>query len=93
MRRGGLPTREEAARRDERLLEVAMRLFMENGFDGTSIDAVAEAAGIGKPTLYARYRDKRDLFEAVLTKRIDEWIACRFPPKFDPRGTDFSTEN
>jgi TetR/AcrR family transcriptional regulator, mexJK operon transcriptional repressor len=27
---------------------------MERGFDGTSIDAVAEAAGIGKSTVYAR---------------------------------------
>jgi AcrR family transcriptional regulator len=62
-------------RRDERLLEVATRLFMENGFDATSIDAVAEEAGVGKPTLYARYRDKGELFGAVLRARIDEWIA------------------
>lgn len=74
-KRGGRPTREEAARRDQRLLDVATRLFMERGFDGTSIDAVAEEAGVGKPTLYARYRDKRELFEAVLAARIDEWIA------------------
>jgi AcrR family transcriptional regulator len=75
VRRGGRPTREEAARRDARLLEVAVRLFMENGYDGTSMDAVAEAAGIGKPTLYSRYRDKRDLFEAVLTERIEQWLS------------------
>ncbi|MGA2054112.1 MAG: TetR family transcriptional regulator, partial [Bradyrhizobium sp.] len=43
---GGRPTREEAEARDVRLLEVATHLFMERGFDGTSIDAVAEAAGI-----------------------------------------------
>lgn len=73
-RRGGRPTREEAARRDVRLLEVATRLFMEHGYDGASMDAVAEAAGVGKPTLYHRYKDKRDLFEAVLTDRINEWL-------------------
>lgn len=75
VRRGGRPTREEAARRDVRLLEAATRLFMENGYDGTSMDAVADAAGVGKPTLYHRYKDKRDLFEAVLTARIDEWLS------------------
>jgi AcrR family transcriptional regulator len=75
VRRGGRPTREEAARRDIRLLDVATRLFMENGFEGTSMDAVAEAAGVGKPTLYHRYKDKRDLFEAVLTARINEWLS------------------
>jgi AcrR family transcriptional regulator len=57
------------------LLDVATSLFMERGFDGTSIDAVAEAAGVSKPTVYARYRDKRDLFVAVLRGRIRKWLA------------------
>jgi TetR/AcrR family transcriptional regulator, mexJK operon transcriptional repressor len=74
VRRGGRPTREEAALRDIRLLDVATRLFMEHGYEGTSMDAVAEMAGVGKPTLYSRYRDKRDLFEAVLTARINDWL-------------------
>jgi TetR/AcrR family transcriptional regulator, mexJK operon transcriptional repressor len=72
---GGRPTREEAEARDMRLLDVATRLFMERGFDGTSIDAVAEAAGVSKPTVYARYHDKRDLFAAVLRGRIRRWLA------------------
>jgi TetR/AcrR family transcriptional regulator, mexJK operon transcriptional repressor len=72
---GGRPTREEAELRDARLLDVATSLFMERGFDGTSIDAVAEAAGVSKPTVYARYRDKRDLFAAVLRGRIRTWLA------------------
>ena len=72
---GGRPTREEAEARDVRLLEVATKLFMERGFDGTSIDAVAEAAGVSKPTVYARYHDKRDLFAAVLRGRIRKWLA------------------
>jgi TetR/AcrR family transcriptional repressor of mexJK operon len=74
-RSGGRPTREKAEARDVRLLDVATSLFMERGFDGTSIDAVAEAAGVGKPTVYARYRDKRDLFAAVLRGRIRRWLA------------------
>ncbi|MER2196675.1 TetR/AcrR family transcriptional regulator [Methylobacterium brachiatum] len=72
---GGRPTREGAARRDVRIVEVAMQLFIERGFDATTIDAVAEAAGVSKPTLYARYRDKRALFEAVLEQRVREWLA------------------
>jgi TetR/AcrR family transcriptional regulator, mexJK operon transcriptional repressor len=74
-RGGGRPTREEAVRRDARLLEVATRLFMERGFDCTSIDAVAETAGVSKPTVYARYHDKRDLFTAVLRATIQRWLA------------------
>jgi TetR/AcrR family transcriptional repressor of mexJK operon len=72
---GGRPTREEAVRRDARLLDVATRLFMERGFDCTSIDAVAETAGVSKPTVYARYHDKRDLFAAVLRATIQRWLA------------------
>jgi TetR/AcrR family transcriptional regulator, mexJK operon transcriptional repressor len=74
-RGGGRPTLEESVRRDARLLDVATNLFMERGFDGTSIDAVAEAAGVSKPTVYARYHDKRDLFAAVLRGRIARWLA------------------
>src|ERR1700722_15984463 len=74
-RGGGRPTREEAVRRDARLLEVATKLFMERGFDCTSIDAVAETAGVSKPTVYARYHDKRDLFTAVLRATIQLWLA------------------
>src|SRR6202165_4548623 len=72
---GGRPTREEAVKRDARLLDVATKLFMERGFDGTSIDAVAETAGVSKPTVYARYQDKRDLFVAVLRATIQRWLA------------------
>jgi TetR/AcrR family transcriptional regulator, mexJK operon transcriptional repressor len=67
---GGRPTREEAVRCDGRLLDFATKLFMERGFECTSIDVVAEAAGVSKPTVYAHYRDKRDLFAAVLRATI-----------------------
>jgi len=43
---------------------------MHQGFAGTSIDAVAEAAGVSKRTLYARYADKSALFGAVLRDLI-----------------------
>lgn len=72
---GGRPSRADAALRDERMIEIAAVMFMERGFDATTIDAVAETAGVGKPTLYARYRDKNALFAAVLRRQIDRWIA------------------
>lgn len=68
--RGGRPTKAAAAERDERLLEIATQMFMDNGFDATSMDRLAEAAAIGKATLYARYADKTALFAAVLRSRI-----------------------
>ncbi|HUI22186.1 MAG TPA: TetR/AcrR family transcriptional regulator [Methylocella sp.] len=67
---GGRPTKQAAAERDERLLEIAAQMFMEHGFDGTSMDRLAETAMIGKATLYARYADKGALFADVLRRRI-----------------------
>jgi AcrR family transcriptional regulator len=72
---GGRPSQEEALRRDARLVEIAAAMFMERGFDATTIDAVAEAANVGKATLYARYRDKAALFAAVFRRQIDRWLS------------------
>lgn len=72
---GGRPTREEAVRREERLLDVATAMFLDNGYDGTSMDAIAAASGTGKPSLYARYGDKRALFLAVLRHRVALWAS------------------
>ncbi|XVQ09450.1 aldo/keto reductase [Spirillospora sp. CA-255316] len=63
--RAGRPTSTEAARLTDRLRRAAVDTFLEHGYDGTTMEAVAQAAGITKSTLYARYPDKRTLFMAV----------------------------
>ena len=73
--RGGRPTKSAAIERDQRLIEVATRLFLDRGYDATSLDAVAEAARVSKPTVYARYGDKRGLFAEVLRREIARWLA------------------
>lgn len=45
-------------------------MFMEQGFDATTMDGLAEAAAVGKATLYARWADKTALFADVLRRRI-----------------------
>lgn len=73
-RRRGRPTRAEAERRQQELLDIAGAMFMKHGFDGTSIDSVAEAAAMSKRTLYARFGDKNELFSAVLRTLVDRWL-------------------
>ena len=73
-RHGGRPTLAEARRRQEHLLEVAGAMFMRFGYDGTSIEAVAEAAGMSKRTVYARYADKHALFSAVIRQLVERWL-------------------
>ncbi|UGQ12685.1 aldo/keto reductase [Yinghuangia sp. ASG 101] len=64
-RTGGRPTSTEAAELTERLRRAAFDTFLEHGYDATTMESVAQAAGITKGTLYSRYADKRALFIAV----------------------------
>ena len=59
---------------DEELLDKALDLFLEHGFERTSIDAITSAAGMAKRTVYLRYGDKETLFRAALERAIEEWI-------------------
>ncbi|MBO0662415.1 TetR/AcrR family transcriptional regulator C-terminal domain-containing protein [Jiella sp. MQZ9-1] len=72
--KGGRPTREEAARRHQAILDTATRLFLDKGFEGTSLETVADLAGVSKATVYAQYTDKRSLFSEVLRQRIAAWL-------------------
>lgn len=59
---------------NEELLDKALDLFLEHGFERTSIDAITAAAGMAKRTVYQRYGDKTALFKAALQRAIEEWI-------------------
>jgi AcrR family transcriptional regulator len=74
VRRGGRPTREQAAALEEKILAVATELFFSDGFGATSIEALAARAGISKRTFYARFRDKAELFRAVFRRLIARWL-------------------
>ncbi|MGI4748284.1 MAG: TetR/AcrR family transcriptional regulator [Janthinobacterium lividum] len=76
---GGRPKREDAEERDRRLLRIAAAMFESRGFEGTTIEALAEAAGVGKPTVYARFRNKTELFAAVFRKRVDVVLGMLAP--------------
>jgi AcrR family transcriptional regulator len=55
-----------AARRRRQLLDVAQEVFAEQGFHDTSMDDVAEAAGVTKPVLYQHFDSKRRLYLELL---------------------------
>ncbi len=86
-RGGGRPTRKNAEAIDARILAAAATLFIERGVDGTSLEAVAAAAAVSKPTLYARYADKAQLFTAVIRAHVSAAM-----PTFDGAGIGSSKE-
>jgi TetR/AcrR family transcriptional repressor of mexJK operon len=73
--RRGRPTQAEAKQLHHKLRKAAVTTFLNCGYDGTSMDAIAKAAGITRRTLYARYPDKRAVFLDVipwaLTRRTE----------------------
>ena len=61
-----MSTRLPAPRRRRQLLTVALRVFAERGYHSTSMNDVAEAAGVTKPVLYQHFRSKRALYLELL---------------------------
>lgn len=51
-----------------RILDAARRLFLERGFDGTTMDAVAQEADVAVPTVYAAFHSKRGLVAELLNR-------------------------
>jgi AcrR family transcriptional regulator len=68
--RFGRPPKELAGEVDARILDAARKVFLERGFEGASIDEIAEVARSGKRTIYVRFQDKRALFSEVVTQDI-----------------------
>src|SRR5438128_896920 len=75
--------RADAARNHERILCTAARLFGERGAECVSMDEVAEAAGVGKGTVFRRFGSRAALAQAVLSeheREFQEQIIRGCPP-------------
>ena len=70
------PTRaERQAQTRADLVDAAERLFSAQGFDATSLDAVADGAGYTKGAVYSNFASKEDLFFAVYERRVERYVA------------------
>lgn len=56
------------------ILDVAKRLFSQNGFDGVSMDQIAAEAGVSKLTVYSHFGDKESLFSAAIRAKCEEQL-------------------
>jgi len=60
-----------ASERRKQLIDIAMKLFSEQGFDGTSTREIAQAAGVNEAIIFRHFKTKEDLYWAVLADRIE----------------------
>ena len=69
-----------AEARRERIAEVAMEVFADKGYEGTSIGEIARAADITRPVVYDHFRDKKELYLWLLERernRAVEHVTAR----------------
>jgi len=61
-----------APARRAQLLDVARRVFARDGYRGTSMEAIAEAAGVTKPVLYQHFSSKHALYASLLEAELGQ---------------------
>ncbi|OLP62329.1 TetR family transcriptional regulator [Xaviernesmea oryzae] len=60
--------------KEERILEAALEVFATNGFRGSTIDQIAEVAGMSKPNLLYYFRTKEAMHRALIERVLDTWL-------------------
>lgn len=62
--------------RREQLVHVGRRLFARKGFEGTSVEEIAAAAGVSKPVIYEHFGGKEGLYAVVVDREIDALLSA-----------------
>ena len=67
-RRRGRPPKADAVDTKEMLLQAALALFADKGYEGTSVRDIARSVGLSESGLYAHFSGKRAIFDAVFAR-------------------------
>ncbi len=60
--------------KEEIILEAALDVFSQHGFKGSTIDQIAEVAGMSKPNLLYYFRTKEAIHRTLLDRVLDTWL-------------------
>lgn len=77
----------EAANLPDRLLDAALAAFSTKGYEGSTMEQIAKAAGASTKTLYARYANKAELMQAVVRRIVERTLANAIG-KIDAKGVE-----
>ena len=70
------------APKSERILEEALSLFAQRGYDGTGVDLIAKHVGIKGPSLYKHFTGKEDIMNLQIGfSALRLWQLCEIQPK------------
>ena len=73
-------------RNSDAILEAALDVFSQNGFRGTTLDQIADVAGLSKPNLLYYFPSKDAVYTALLARLLETWLdpLRAMNPKSDP---------
>lgn len=84
--------REQAEQTRQRVLDAAAMLFEERGFNGASVAAIAERAGVSEETVYARFQNKRTLLGELVGRAVRGGDPRPVPEQDGPRALAATTD-
>ena len=76
----------EQQQRSNRIVDKAQAVFFENGYENTTLPAIADAAGYNKRTLYLYFKDKEEIFLAVVLRGLIQ-LRATLEKAIDPAGS------
>jgi AcrR family transcriptional regulator len=76
------------ARTRERLMDAAVEVFSENGFEGSSLELICERAGLTRGAFYYNFDSKEALFLALMERELDDALVT-IAPVATPSDKDF----
>jgi AcrR family transcriptional regulator len=83
---------EQAEQTRRQVLDAAAELFVERGYEGASIAAIAEEAGVSPETVYARFRNKRTLIGELMQQAVRGADPRPIPEQDAPRALAAATD-
>lgn len=84
------PIKEEPLTTRQRILDQALTLFAQKGYEAVSVGQIAEAVGIKAPSLYKHYESKQAIFQAILSEMDRRYRQQAAAMQMD--GTDASMD-
>ena len=71
--------RMKAGERRQEIIRAAMEVFARNGFGGSTTREIAENAGISEAMIYSHFRNKEDLYTAIIDEKLQESEPLYYP--------------
>jgi AcrR family transcriptional regulator len=82
------PPRKGRPSKHLQILDTSRRLFLDQGYDASSMDAIAREAGVSKATLYAHFDSKEALFAALIKEECRAITDRIWPLDIDPADVE-----